>query len=309
MNRSVLVTTSTFDLLNLRDRYLLDDASIDVVLNPFKRRLTADEVAGLLTTDVIGMIAGLEPLTAKVLEGAPNLKVIARCGTGLDSVDLESATKLGISVFNTPDAPTTAVAELTLGHILGLLRHISEGDRRVRSGTWAGLMGSLLQEKTVGIVGYGRIGKSVAKLLLAFGAKVIVSDSLKIDALNVQQVEFGDLLARSDIVSLHVPYTDESRHIIDTEALRTMKPGALVINVSRGGLIDEDALYVALENGSIGGAALDCFETEPYSGPLLKFGNVHVTAHMGSYARETRDQMEIDASAALINGLKEKGLL
>jgi len=309
MNRSVLITTSTFDLLNLQDRDLLDAANIDVVLNPFKRRLTAEEVAGLLTKDVIGMIAGLEPLTAEVLKGASNLKVIARCGTGLDSVDLVSATKLGISVFNTPDAPTTAVAELTLGHVLGLLRHISESDRRVRAGTWGGIMGSLLQEKTVGIVGYGRIGRAVAKLLLAFGAKVIISDPLKIDTLNVLQVDFGELLVRSDVVSLHVPYTYESRHIINTKALQMMKPGALVINVSRGGLIDEDALYLALENGSIGGAALDCFETEPYSGPLLKFGNVHVTAHMGSYARETRDQMEIDASAALINGLKKKLLL
>lgn len=309
MNRTVLITTSTFDLANFRDIDLLKLANIDIVLNPFGRRLTTAEVAGLLTSNVIGIIAGLEPLNAAVLESATSLKVIARCGTGLDSVDLKIAEKLGITVFNTPDAPTLAVAELTLGHTLSLLRHISESDRQIRSGEWSGIMGSLLYGKTVGIIGYGRIGKSVEKLFTAFGAKVIVSDLVKLDYLQVKQVELDELFALSDIISLHVPYGDQSHHIINSEALRKMKPSTLLINVSRGGLIDEDALFQALESRTILGAALDCFETEPYSGSLLKLANVQVTAHMGSYARETRVQMEIDASTALINGLKGKGLL
>lgn len=309
MKRSVLVTTSTFDLENFHDLKMLELARIDVVLNPLKRRLTEDEVSSLLTSDVVGMIAGLEPLTKMVLNHAPHLKVIARCGTGLDSVDVDAAATLGISVFNTPDAPTRAVAELTIGHILGLLRHISEADRNIRAGRWNGIMGSLLHGKTLGIVGYGRIGKAVGQLASAFGATVIVSDSMPIADEKVKQVALTDLFLQSDVISLHLPYTAESHHIVDEAAIVLMKPTALLINVSRGGLIDEAALCLALQSSGIAGAALDCFETEPYTGPLLNHENVHVTAHMGSYARETRDQMEIDASAALVKGLKEKGFL
>lgn len=309
MKRSVLVTTSTFNLKNFHDLRKLELAKIDVVLNPLKRRLTEDEVSRLLTGDVVGMIAGLEPLTEMVLNRAPNLKIIARCGTGLDSVDVDAATKLGISVFNTPDAPTRAVAELTIGHILGLLRHISETDRNIRAGKWIGIMGSLLQGKTVGIVGYGRIGKAVGELALAFGATIIVSDSMPAADESVKQVALNDLFQQSDVISLHIPYTAESHYIVGEAAIALMKPTALVINVSRGGLIDEAALFLALQSSAIAGAALDCFESEPYTGPLLNLENVHVTAHMGSYARETRDQMETDASAALVRGLKEKGFL
>jgi len=309
MKRSVLVTTSTFDLKNFHDLKMLEIAKIDVVLNPLKRRLTEDEVSSLLTVDVVAMIAGLEPLTKMVLNRAPNLKIIARCGTGLDSVDIDAAAVLGISVFNTPDAPTRAVAELTIGHILGLLRHISEADRNIRAGRWGGIMGSLLNGKTVGIVGYGRIGKAVGQLALAFGATVIVSDSMPIADENVKQVALNELFQQSDVISLHIPYTVESHYIVDEAAIALMKPTALLINVSRGGLIDEGALCLALQSSGIAGAALDCFETEPYAGPLLNLENVQVTAHMGSYARETRDQMEIDASAALVKGLKEKGFL
>lgn len=309
MNRKVLITTSSFDLENF---YQLDDlttAGIEVVLNPFKRRLSKQEVSDLLGGDVIGMIAGLEPLTAGVLKNAPQLKVIARCGTGLDSVDVNAARDQGILVFNTPDAPTTAVAELTVAHILGLLRHVTESDRNIRAGQWNGIMGSLLKNKTVGIIGFGRIGQAVAKLVSAFEATVITFDTQTISHPNVKQLPLDELCTRSDIISLHVPYSPDTHHLINGDAFSRMKPTALLINVSRGGLIDEEALLTALQSDHIAGAALDCFEDEPYSGPLLRFSNVHVTAHMGSYARETRDQMEIDASTALVRGLKEQGIL
>ncbi len=309
MNPKILITTSSFDLRNF---YRLDDvtaAGFEVVLNPFKRRLNEHEVADLLTSDVIGMIAGLEPLTAEVLKNAGQLKVIARCGTGLDSVDVQAAREQGILVFNTPDAPTTAVAELTLAHILGLLRRVAESDRNIRAGQWAGLMGSLLQGKTVGLVGFGRIGQAVAKLVSAFDATVIVYDIETISYPTITQLPLAELCAISDVISLHVPYLQESHHLINRSAFNRMKQTALLVNVSRGGLIDEEALYEALQSDRIAGAALDCFEVEPYSGPLLKFDNVHVTAHMGSYARESRDQMEIDASTALVRGLREQGIL
>lgn len=309
MNHKILISTSSFDLQNF---YKLDDltaAGIEVILNPFKRRLSESEVSTLLGNDVVGLIAGLEPLTAEVLEKASQLKVIARCGTGIDSVDINAARAQGISVFNTPDAPTTAVAELTIAHILGLLRRVAESDRNIRAGKWTGLMGSLLKGKTVGVVGFGRIGQNVAKLASAFDATVIASDVRTIADPDIEQLPFDDLCALSDVLSLHIPYSPDTHHIINADALNRMKSTALLINVSRGGLIDEDALLNALQSNHIAGAALDCFEIEPYSGPLLNVENVHVTAHMGSYARETRKQMEIDASTALVRSLIEQGIL
>lgn len=304
----VLITTSTFNLDNFAQLELLNKAQIEVKLNPFATRLTEDQAIDLLGANTIGLIAGLEPLTGRVLNSAKSLKVIARVGTGLDSVDLVTAKKLGITVLNTPDAPTQAVAELTLGHILGLLRSIPLADRQIRNGVWKGLMGSLLQTKTVGIIGFGRIGKRVAALLSAFGAKIIISDeqTTSTDYLNVG---LDELCSKSDVITLHLPYNDSTHHIINEKQLNLMKKGSYFVNISRGGLIDEDALLAALKSGHIAGAALDCFEHEPYEGELRNFENVQITAHMGSYARETRDLMEREASQLLVNALKEIKLL
>ena len=304
----VLITTSTFNLDNFEQLELLNKAQIEVKLNPFATRLTEDQAIDLLGTNTIGLIAGLEPLTEKVLTSAKSLKVIARVGTGLDSVDLVAAKKLGITVLNTPDAPTQAVAELTLGHILGLLRNIPVADRQIRNGVWKGLMGSLLQTKTVGIVGFGRIGKRVAGLLSAFGAKVIISDELATST-EYLNVGLNELCAKSDVITLHLPYNDSTHHLINEKQLNLMKKGSYFVNISRGGLVDEDALLAALKSGRIAGAALDCFEHEPYDGELRNFDNVQITAHMGSYARETRDLMEREASQLLVDALKEIKLL
>jgi D-3-phosphoglycerate dehydrogenase len=286
----------------------LENAGVEVKLNPFAARLTEDQVIELLGTDTIGLIAGLEPLTKSVLQAAKSLKVIARVGTGLDSVDLATAKQLGITVLNTPDAPTKAVAEFTLAHILGLLRNVSQADRQIRSGVWKGLMGSLLETKTVGIVGFGRIGKRVATLLSAFGASVIISDA-QVEQSDYPNVELDELCIKSDLLSLHLPYSEATHHIINEKHLNLMKKGSYILNISRGGLVDEEALLTALKSGHLAGAALDCFEEEPYEGELSKLETVQITAHMGSYARETRDLMEREASQLLVNALHEKNLL
>jgi len=286
----------------------LKNAGVEVKLNPFAARLTEDQVIELLGTDTIGLIAGLEPLTKNVLQAAKSLKVIARVGTGLDSVDLATAKQLGITVLNTPDAPTKAVAELTLAHILGLLRNVSQADRQVRVGVWKGLMGSLLETKTVGIVGFGRIGKRVATLLSAFGASVIISDA-QVSKSVYPNVELDELCIKSDILSLHLPYNESTHHIINEKNLNLMKKGSYIVNISRGGLVDETALLAALKSGHLAGAALDCFEQEPYEGELRNLETVQITAHMGSYARETRDLMEQEASRLLVDALHEKNLL
>ena len=304
----VLISTSSFNLANFAQLSDLKKAGVEVKLNPFAARLTEEQVIDLLGTDTIGLIAGLEPLTQNVLKSAKSLKVIARVGTGLDSVDLVAAKELGITVLNTPDAPTKAVAELTIAHILGLLRHVSQADRQIRSGVWKGLMGSLLETKTVGIVGFGRIGKRMATLLSAFGASVIISDA-QVKSGDFQNVGLDELCTRSDIVSLHLPYSEATHHIIDEKRMNLMKKGSFIVNISRGGLVDEAMLLVALKSGHIAGAALDCFEQEPYEGELRNLENVQITAHMGSYARETRDLMEQEASRLLVNALHEKNLL
>lgn len=304
----VLISTSSFNLANFAQLSDLEKAGVEVKLNPFAARLTEKQVIDLLGTDTIGLIAGLEPLTKNVLQAAKSLKVIARVGTGLDSVDLVAAKELEIIVLNTPDAPTKAVAELTIAHILGLLRHLSQADRQIRNGIWKGLMGSLLETKTVGIVGFGRIGKRVATLLSALGASVLISDA-QVKSGDFQNVGLDELCTRSDIVSLHLPYSEATHHIIDEKRINLMKKGSFIVNISRGGLVDEAMLLAALKSGHLAGAALDCFEQEPYEGELRNLENVQITAHMGSYARETRDLMEQEASRLLVNALHEKNLL
>lgn len=304
----ILISTSTFNLDNFSELAEIQKAGIEVKLNPFKTRLTEDQVTELLGTNTIGLIAGLETLNEKVLAAATALKVIARVGTGLDSVDLEAAAKLDITVLNTPDAPTSAVAELTLGHILSLLRNIASTDRQIRNNTWRGQMGSLLETKSVGIVGFGRIGQRVADLVSAFGAKVIVSDPY-LQTQDYENCALDKLCQKVDILTLHIPYTESTHNLISAKRIESMKRGSFIINISRGGLVDEDALLQALQSGHIAGAALDCFEQEPYFGPLSKLENVQMTAHMGTYARETRDRMEQEASLLLVKVLRQKRII
>lgn len=306
----ILFTTSSFDLNNFEAKEELSNKGYHFLVNPYQKRLTEDQVDELLTDDVVGMIAGLEPLTRRVLENAKGLKVIARCGIGMDNVDLVAAKEMGISVFNTPDAPTRAVAELTLAHILSLCRRIPESDASLRNSKWTPLMGRLLARQTVGIVGFGRIGKMVSELLAGFGCRILVFDPYSVSNLDyVTPVSLEELLRESDVVTLHLPYTQQTHHLINHSRLDQMKPNALLINVARGGLIDENALLKVMEDKKIAGAALDCFEEEPYSGPLLSLQNLQATAHMGSYAQEARSMMESEACTLMVNGLKDLGLL
>lgn len=303
----IVINTSTFDLSNIEDLDALTRAGIVIDTNPFGRKLSAEETIARLEGDAIGLIAGLEPLNAEVLGTSHQLKVIARVGIGLDTVDLEAARARGIAVFNTPEPPAQAVAELTVGHIIGMLRNITRVDRAVRGGEWKGQFGQLLAGKTVGVIGYGRIGKKVSELLSVFGVDVIAHDQVTIDVPGIKFVDLQTLLTSSDIVTLHVPYTPENHHLIGGPEIASMKTGAYLVNVARGGLIDETALHTALTSNHLSGAALDCFETEPYSGPLMHLDNVVMTAHMGTYATETRGQMEREAARLLVGYLRQIG--
>ncbi len=307
--RKLLFTTSTFNLDNFAERAAVELAGYEIILNPYGKRLTESQVTDLLDDSVVGMVAGVEPLTDAVMRGAKALKIISRCGIGLDNVDLQAAEKQGILVFSTPDAPTHAVAELTLAHILSLARRLPECDRALKQGRWQPLMGRLLSRQTVGVIGFGRIGKMVANLLHAFGSRVLVHDMLPVKAAEaIEIVTLDALLAQSDIVTLHLPYEPKTHHFINEETLAQMKSNSLLINVARGGLIDEEALLSAVQENRLGGVALDCFEAEPYSGPLLVCDRVQMTSHMGSYAQEARAMMEAEACASLVHGLRQQGL-
>ena len=304
MANTILITTSSFGMDSAEIK-ALEAAGFTPRLNPYGRRLTEDEVSSLLTEDVVGMVAGVEPLTQAVISNSSSLKVISRCGAGMDSVDLNAAQQAGITVCNTPAAPAPAVAELTIGLMLDVLRGISFQDRTLRRHEWDRPQGGLLGARTIGLIGYGHIGKLVATIASSFGAKIIAHDPFAKPSPEdiATLVDFDTLITQADIISLHTPYLPELHHIINADVLAQMKPGAILINAARGGLVDEAALHQALTSGHIGGAGLDVFEDEPYTGPLTALDQVVLTAHVGSYAKETRVMQEAEAVMNLMQAL------
>jgi len=245
------------------------------------------------------VVRGRTKVTAKVLEAGTKLKAVARSGVGLDNIDLETAKKKSIRVISTPAAPTTSVAELTIGLTLAVLRKISFADRAMKSGKWAKseLMGSELRGKTVGVVGVvGRIGLEVARIALqGFGTKVIGYDVLdmteKSKELGFRAVsDVNQVLREADIVTIHVPYLKSTHHLIDQRAMSGMKKTAIIVNPSRGDIIDGEALLLALKEGKLGGAGLDVFHREPpvdeWEKQLVALPNVVCTSHIGAQTIE-----------------------
>lgn len=307
----ILISSASFGKINKDPLEILEKAGYKPVLNPYGRKLEFDEFAELIR-DAVGLIAGTEKITAELLQKAPKLKVISRYGVGIDNIDLVAAKNLGIIVRSTPESPSQAVAELALALMLNLYRRVNEADRNLRSNNWSQLMGRLLSGKTLGIIGLGRIGKKVVKLVQPFEMKILAYEPFPdhdfVSSNNIILAPLNEILSQSDIVSLHLPLSDKTLHIIGRKELSLMKKDAVMINTSRGGLIDEGALVEALRNGLIGSAAIDTFEKEPYKGNLTELDNVILTCHMGSSAVETRKQMELETVNNLINALKEAGI-
>jgi D-3-phosphoglycerate dehydrogenase / 2-oxoglutarate reductase len=309
MNK-IFISTTSFAEYDKSPISILEEKGLKVALNPYGRTLTKEEIAHFLD-GVVGLIAGTEVLNKEALSSARSLKVISRCGAGMDSIDLKAAEALGIKVFNTPDAPTLAVAELTIGLIFALLRHLVKADSSIREGKWKKYMGSLLQSKKVGIIGLGRIGKKVAEMLAPFGVEILSCepkpDKDFINAHGIKNMTLQDILTNSDIVTLHLTRDTGSKgYFIGKREIHLMKKDAFLINTARGNLIDEEALICALKNNKICGAAIDVYEKEPYTGLLRELKNVILTSHMGSYAKEARIKMEREAVDNLIKGLGDK---
>jgi len=301
----IVITTTSFAKFDNSPLQLLNNAGYDVVLNPYGRTLTGDEVVEL-AKDAAGLIAGTESLDRFVLENLSSVRIISRCGAGMDNIDLVAAAELNIKLDNTPFGPTLAVAELTVGLILDLLRKTTLMDREMRTGIWKKHMGNLLRGKRVGIIGFGRIGQTTGELLRAFGCEIGYYDSITIEGLKdlkIERMEMDELLRKSDIVTIHVS-GKYGKPLLGAKEIEMMKKGTWLVNVARGGVVDEEALFNALKNGRLAGAALDVFEKEPYNGPLKNLENIILTPHIGSYAKEARVEMEMQAARNLIEGLR-----
>jgi len=309
--RRVLITTIPFGEVARRPLDLLDQAGIEYVINPIGRRLRPEELADMIG-DVDVLIAGTEPITAEVMARAKRLRLISRVGIGLDSVDLQAARARDILVSYTPDAPAPAVAELTMGLILSLLRSLSQADRAMRGGIWHRFLGRRLSELTVGVIGVGRVGKRLIRHLQGFAPRILANDiapDLEFGAANlVHWVEKDAIYKEADIISLHLPLTPMTNNLITRREMDTMKPDAVFINTSRGGMVNEHDLAQVLKDGRLACAALDVFGQEPYSGELVTIENCLLTCHMGSMSRDCRAQMELEATEEAVRFFKGEQL-
>ena len=310
--KKVLITTIPFGEKNRAPLDMLESNNIDYVVNPLNKKLTESELECLIS-DFDIVIAGTEQITRKVMDTANNLKLISRVGIGLDSVDLLAAKSRGISVSYTPDAPAPAVAELTIGMMLTLLRSIHVSNSQMHSGGWHRFFGRRLSEVVIGIIGFGRIGQGVAEHLKGFGSpKILVNDlSIKDDIshkFNIEVVGKEEIYKKADIISLHLPLTAKTKNMIKESHLMLMKSDAIIINTSRGGIINEQDLYNVMQSGHLEGAAIDVFENEPYNGPLREIERCLLTAHMGSMSVDCRARMETEATEEAVRFLTGKKL-
>lgn len=304
----VLTSPSSFGQVGNEPFSLLEENGFEIINNPYGRKLTESEVIEL-AKDCVGIVAGVEPLTARVMDALPDLKVISRVGIGMDSIDLDHAKEKGITVRNTPDGPTRAVAELTLAMTLSLLRRIPQADASLKNKVWKKQTGNLILNKVIGVVGLGRIGRLVSELFRGIGNPVIgfdpYADAAWAAKNGVELADFETVLKQADIITLHVPGNADKSPVIGAAELALIKQTALLINISRGGIVDEDALFEVLSTGKLAAAAIDVFVEEPYSGPFTELDNVVLTPHIGSYAEEGKLLMEIEAVNNLIFEIKK----
>jgi len=286
---SVLICDEVNPILNK----ILDENGLKVTYEP---EISPEKILETISQFNIVIVRSRTKITKEIIDKANNCKIIARVGVGLDNIDLDAAKEKNIRVINAVEGAMTAVAELVLGLMFGLARQIPRGDRGIRNDQWLKkeLKGTELKGKYLGIVGLGNIGKRLGRLARGLNMNIIGYDVIPIDEEFVKDVgmmkaDLDTLLQSSDYVSLHVPLLDSTYHMIDAKKLATMKPTARIINTSRGGVIDEEALYDAIKNGKFGGAALDVFETEPATGnKLAELDNVILTPHIGAMTKEAQ---------------------
>ena len=308
----VLITTVPFGERNRLPLDLLEHNNIDYTINPLNKKLTEEEVIEMVADfDVI--IAGTESITKKVFNNASNLKMISRVGIGLDSVDLLEAKKQSVTVSYTPDAPAPAVAELTIGLMLTLLRSVQLSNMGMHNGKWHRFFGRRLSEVTIGIIGIGRIGAGVLQHLQGFGSPKILVNDISYDnnldkKFNIEWLDKETIYQRADVITIHTPLTAQTKDMIKKEQLLSMKEDAIIINTARGGIINEQDLYEVMQDGHLSGAAIDVFNFEPYNGKLKEISRCILTAHMGSMSVDCRTRMEIEATEEAVRFLTNQSL-
>ncbi len=309
MNNQIFIALSTFAADDKTPLQLLKDSGFPYKIHQTGKRITAEELKrdGIEAAVIVG---GVEPYDRDVISALPGLKCISRCGVGVDAIDLAFAKEKQVVVANTPLVPVQAVAELALTLFLALSRNIKPQANLMQAKRWERVPAHLLSGRTVGLMGFGRIGQRVAQLCNAFGAKVLVydpyADKSREQELSVAMVSREQLLAESDIISLHASKDKNQPVLIGKAELDQMKQGAVLVNLARGEMVDESALIAALQSGKLAGAGLDVFGQEPYNGPLCDFDQVILTPHCATLTLETRSEMEIQCVENAIDFLNGK---
>jgi D-3-phosphoglycerate dehydrogenase len=298
---AVAITPRSFRQTAGEHHDLLAKSPVDVRFPDHDRPLHEAELIELVR-GCAGLIVGVDPVTERVLEAGP-LRVVVKYGSGTDNIDLAAGARLGVKISSTPGANARSVAELTIALLFALARHVVAHDRAVRAGSWSRLGAIELAGKRLGVVGYGAVGREVARLAACLGIEVVAHDPF-VESDEVELVGLDDLLASCDAVSLHVPLDDSTRGMIGANALERMRSGALLVNTARGGLVDEEALADALSSGRLGGAALDAFAVEPPTGsPLLGLENVVLSPHAGAATAEAAQRTALQAVRQLLRDL------
>ncbi len=299
----------------------LGEGGLDVFKN--EPRLKVDVRIGLKADELKKIVADYDAiivrsgthLTKDIIQEAKRLKVIGRAGVGVDNVDLEAATKQGVIVMNTPEGNTISTCEQTVSLLMAVARNIPQAHASVKRGEWkrSQFIGTELNQKVLGIIGFGRIGREVAHRANAFGMRVLAHDPFiskeNLRQLGAEFVDFDALIKASDFITLHIPLTEQTKNIINEKTFILMKKGVYIINCARGGLVDEKALYQAIKSGKVKGAAVDVFEKEPpEKNPLLELEQVVVTPHLGAATQEAQENVGISVAQQVVDALLERGI-
>ena len=309
MKPKILVSAPYFLPVVERFRGVFNNYNLEIIVPEVHERLSEDELLHYVA-DISGTICGDDAYTRKVLDKAKKLKVISKWGTGIDSIDREYCSQIGVQVKNTPNAFTEPVADTTLGYMLSFARNLYFMDKRMKAGEWYKIPSHTLRESKVGIIGFGNIGQAVARRLIAFGTKIYAHDirPLSLSSEMVGKVELVDknrVFSECDYITLHTDLNPSSQNLINRNSIQIMKTGVYLINTSRGPVVREQDLIEGLETKKIAGAALDVFEFEPLppNSPLLKMDNVFIAPHNSNSSPEAWERVHQNTIKNLIEGL------
>ncbi len=283
---------------------IIEEAGIEVMNQP---DITPEELIKIIPDFPCMVVRSRTKVTKEVLDAGSSLKSVVRAGVGLDNIDVGYAKEKGVKVLNTPSASTQSVAELTVAYLMALARNISLMTASMKAGKWEkkSFLGSEVSGKKLGLIGSGRIGQAVADRAIALGMTVVAYDPYVTQLPNITLMELDDLLSEADYISLHIPHTDETHNILDSSAFAKMKDGVRIINCARGGTIDEEALYQAIQEGKVAGAALDVFAEEPLIDPkLFSLDQVIGSPHIGAGTAEAKERVGQVAAEKVIETLK-----